>query len=115
MANKVKINLFDNEFTINTEENEEYIKNLAIEINQRFKKLTDENGFLSPTMVASIAALQYCDEDKKRRLECEELRVKSKTALELEAAARLELTEAKSEIKRLSRENREIRIKMEQK
>ncbi len=115
MANKVKVNLFDNEFTINTEENEEYIKNIANELNQRFKKLAQDNGFLSPTMIASIAALQYCDEAKKRRLECEELRVKSKTALELEASARLELSEAKGEISRLCRENREIRTKMEQK
>lgn len=111
MANKVKINLFDNDFTINTEETEEYIKSVATEINARFKKLSDDNAFLSPTMIASIAALQYCDEAKKRRLECEELRVKSKTAIELEASARLELSEAKAEIERLCRENRELHYK----
>ena len=65
-------------------------------------------------MVTSIAALQICDEAKKRRLECEELKVKAKSAAEQEATAKLQLSEAMREIERITLENRALRTKMEQ-
>ncbi len=113
MANKVKIEIGGNTYTINTEEKESYIKALGEEVNARINRLLQENKYLSPTMVASIAALQYCDEAKKRRLECEELRIKAKSAAESEAAAKLSLSEARQEIQRITLENRELRTKME--
>ncbi len=113
MANKVKVEIAGTTYTINTEENESYIKTLGEEINARINKLLQENKYLSPTMVASIVALQCCDEAKKRRLECEELRVKAKSAAESEAAAKLQLSEARREIERITIENRALRTKME--
>ncbi len=113
MANKVKVEIAGNSYTINTEESEAYIKGISEEINGRINKLLKENKYLTPSMVTSIAALQYCDEAKKRRLECEELRVKAKSAAESEAAAKLQLGEALREIERITLENRALRTKME--
>ena len=114
MANKVKVEIAGTVYTINTEESESYIKALGEEINAKIGKLLQENKYLSPTMVASIVALQCCDEAKKRRLECEELRVKAQSAEETCAAAKLKLNEARREIERITIENRALRTKMEQ-
>ena len=113
MANKVKVEIAGNTYTINTEETEGYIQSLSDEINGRINKLLKENPHLTPTMVTSIAALQFCDESKKRRLECEDLKVKAKSAAENEASAKMQLGEAMREIERITLENRAIRTKME--
>ena len=113
LANKVKLQIGGSWYTINTEEDEDYIRSLGDELNARFKKLTEENQYLSPTMVACIAALQYCDEAKKRRLEIEELRIKTKTAEQLKAQAKIKSDSAIRELERITRENRTLRQKME--
>jgi len=113
VANKVKVEIAGNSYTINTEESESYILSLGDEINSRINKLLKENPHLTPTMVASITALQFCDEAKKRRLECEDLKVKAKSAAEGEATAKLQLGEAVREIERITLENRALRTKME--
>ncbi len=113
MANKVKLNIAGSEFTINTEEEESYIKALAEELNRRIAKLTNSNKYLSPSMVVSIAALQYCDEAKKRRIECEELKAQSSVAMQVGAKLRLEKEEALREIERITRENRALLEKVD--
>ncbi len=113
MANKVKLNIAGSEYTINTEEEESYILSLSDELNRRISKLMKNNKFLSPSMVASIAALQYCDEAKKRRIECEELRAEASVSLQNEARMRLEKEEALREIERITRENRALRAKLD--
>lgn len=113
MANKVKVEIAGNTYTINTEETEGYIQSISDEINGRINKLLKENPNLTPTMVASITALQFCDEAKKRRLECEDLKVKAMSAAEGEATAKLQLSEAMREIERITLENRALRTKME--
>ena len=115
LANKVKLQIGGSWYTINTEEEEEYIRALGDELNSRFKKLTDENQYLSPTMVACIAALQYCDEAKKRKLEIEELRIKAKSAEQIKAEAKIQVDNATKELERITRENRILMQKLEQK
>lgn len=113
LPNKVKINISGSEYTVNTEESEEYILSLGDELNRRIAKLMEDNPYLSPTMVASVAALQYCDEAKKRRMEAEDTKIQAKSAIESEAKIRLQLEEALREIERITRENRHLRTKME--
>ncbi len=111
MSNKVKLNIAGSEYTINTEEEESYIRALSDELNRRITKLMNNNKYLSPSMVISIAALQYCDEAKKRRLECEELKAQGSVSMQQAAKLRLEKEELERELERITRENRALKQK----
>ena len=112
MANKVKIQIGGIEYTINTEESPEYVAALGEELNARLKKISESDQYLSATMAASIAALQYCDEAKSRRRELEKLKAEIAAAGQTAAAAELKLAEARRELERITRENRTLRSKV---
>ncbi|MDD4700293.1 MAG: cell division protein ZapA, partial [Oscillospiraceae bacterium] len=63
----------------------------------------------STTMVAVLAALEFCDDSLKATAECNSLKMELKRAVEDAACARLEADEARREIERLGRENRLLR------
>ena len=112
MANKVKIEIGGIEYTINTEETPEYVAALGEEINRRLERISKNNQYLSATMTASIAALQYCDEAKGHRRELERLKAELAAAAQTAAAAELKLSEARRELERITRENRTLRSKV---
>ena len=113
MSKKVKLKIAGAEYVINTEEDEAYILALGDELNRRIARLQEGNKYLSQTMVASIAALQYCDEAKKRKLELEDLKVERKAAMESEAKLRIKAEDAIRELERITRENRALREKLD--
>lgn len=112
MANQIKLIVGGIEYLINTQENESYIQNLGDELNRRLDSLTRENPYLSTTMVAVLAALEYCDESKKAHADAENLRQQMKGYVEDAACARLEADEARREIERLGRENQTLRSRL---
>ncbi len=109
MANKIKLVVGGMEFLINTDDDEMYLQNLGDELNRRLNALSRENGYLSTTMIAVLAALEYCDEAKKAHADAENLRQQMKEFVEDAACARLEADEARREIERLNRENQSLR------
>lgn len=109
MVNKIKLVVGGMEFLINTDDNESYVQNLGNELNRRLDTLSRENPYLSTTMVAVLAALEYCDEAKKAHADAENLRQQMKGFVEDAACARLEADEARREIERLNRENQNLR------
>lgn len=109
MANKIRLTVGGIEYTITSNDDESYIRKVGDELNKRLEQLSRHNPFLSTTMVAVLAALDFCDESKKATAECESLKLELKRAVEEAACVRLEADEARREIERLSRENRLLR------
>lgn len=109
MANKIKLVVGGLEYCIMAEEDEAYVRSVGDELNRRLDLLSRRNPYLSTTMVAVLAALDLCDENKKALAQLEDLRMQMKEYMEEAACARLEADEARREIDRLNRENQSLR------
>ena len=112
MANKIKLVVGGLEYCIMAEEDEAYVRSVGDELNRRLDLLSRRNPYLSTTMVAVLAALDLCDENKKALAEADGLRMQMKEYMEEAACARLEADEARREIDRLNRENQSLRGRM---
>ncbi|MDO4742869.1 MAG: cell division protein ZapA [bacterium] len=108
--NKVKLKIAGTEYLINTEDDVNNMKRLGDELNAKIEAISRHSTFLSTTMAAVMAALEYCEQAKKVSEEAEQLRSELKKRVEAEACSKIELSEARREIERLSRENRQLRI-----
>ena len=112
MQNKIKLVVGGIEYYITSDDEESYMRNIGSELNRRLDKISKKNPYLSTTMVAVFAALDFCDEAKKSQMELDDLRMQIKGYVEDSACARLEADEARREIERLGRENQNLRTKL---
>ncbi|OJU12974.1 MAG: hypothetical protein BGN88_04830 [Clostridiales bacterium 43-6] len=112
MANKIRLVVGGIEYYINTEDDEAYVQKLGDELNRHLDELMKKNPFLSTTMAAVLAALEYCDESKKAKIDAENLRAQMKSYIEDAGTARLEADEARREIERLNKENQALRARL---
>lgn len=110
MANKIRISVGGIDYIISSDDDETYVRKVGDELNVKLDTLARSNPYLSTTMVAILAALEYCDTAKKAVAKCEEARAELKSTAEELACARLEIDGARREIERLNRENRQLRL-----
>jgi len=109
MANKIRLTVGGIEYTITSNDEESYVRKVGDQLNRRLEELSRHNPFLSTTMVAVLAALDFCDDATKAITDGDSLKMELKRAVEDAACARLEADEARREIERLGRENRLLR------
>ncbi len=109
MANKIRLTVGGIEYMVVSEENEAFVRRLGDELNVKLDEIKGKNRFLSTTMVAVLAALDYSEQLAKSRLECEQLRQQLKQTVEEAVCARLNAQEAQKEIGRLSQELQMVR------
>ena len=109
MANKIRLVVGGLEYCILADEDEAYVRSVGDELNRRLDQISRRHPYLSTTMVAVLAALDLCDENKKALSEADDLRMQMKGYMEEAACARLEADEARREIDRLNRENQSLR------
>ncbi|MCL2813530.1 MAG: cell division protein ZapA [Oscillospiraceae bacterium] len=65
MKNKITVELCDKEYALLSEENEEYVKSLAIEINQMVEKTAYSNLRISKADATVLTCLDLCDRNRK--------------------------------------------------
>ncbi len=115
MLKKIRLLIAGNEYYVNTEEDEEYIRGLAAKLEKDLTAMSNGNPCLSTTMAAVLCALQYSDECSQRERTIEQLKDEARHALADSASATVEANEALREIKRLSEENLRLRRMLENK
>ena len=101
---KVRLTIAGNEYIVNTDEEERYLKDLAQEVDSRLAALVRDNPHLSTTMAAVYCALDLCDERSRRDAEIETLKERVRRAENDSASATIEANEAVREIRRLTEE-----------
>ena len=109
MANKIRLTVGGIEYMLVSDENEAFVRKIGDDLNQKLNDIKRQNHYLSTTMVAVLAALDYSEQLAKSRQECAQLTQQLKTAVEDAACARLDGEEARREIERLSGEIRALR------
>lgn len=113
MRNKIKLCVGGIDYYISSEDDDAYVRKIGDELNHRISSIAKQNPYLSTTMVAVFAALEYCDESKKSSIALEDLKMQIKGYVEESACAKLEADEARREIERLSKENYNLRLKLD--
>ena len=108
MANKIRLTVGGIEYMVVSEEDETFVRKIGDDLNNKLDEIKGQNRYLSTTMVAVLAALDYSEQLVKSREECEQLKLQLKNAVEDAACARLNSEEARREIERLSEEVRKM-------
>ena len=104
MANKIRLTVGGIEYMVVSEENEALVRKVGEDLNAKLESMKGQSNFMSTTMTAVMAALDYGEQLEKSRRECEDLRRQVQQAEEAAACARMDAEEATREIRRLSDE-----------
>lgn len=110
--NRVRLLIGGSEFLISTEDEMDYVVSLGAELDERVKKICQDNPRVSLTQAAILVALDYADECKKAVSSADNLRAQIKDYLEDSARARMEADVSRREIERLNRELSTLRMKL---
>jgi cell division protein ZapA len=102
--NHVRLNVCNNDIVINSDDDEQYIREIAAKVESRVDDIKVHSSAISVTMAAIFAAMEYCDEATKANESADNLRNQIKEYLEDDAKARAELIDARKQIGTLTRE-----------
>jgi cell division protein ZapA (FtsZ GTPase activity inhibitor) len=109
VANKIRLTIGGIEYMVVSEEDETFVRKIGEDLNFKLDEIKKQNQFLSTTMVAVLAALDYSEQLAKSKQECQQLQLQLKNAVEDAACARLNSEEACREIERLSEEVQKLK------
>ncbi len=112
--NKVRITIGGASYTIITDDEPEYVEELAALIDSEIKNVSASSPSLSYSQCAILVALDQADACKKATAGADNLRAQIKDYLEDSARARMEVDVARREIERLNREISNLRSKIAQ-
>ena len=107
--NRVQVKIGGATYTIVTDDDPEYVENLAEQVNNEIKSICNSNPSLSMTQAAVLVALDQADACTKASASSDNLRVQIKDYLEESARARMEVEVARREVERLNREIADLR------
>jgi cell division protein ZapA (FtsZ GTPase activity inhibitor) len=115
IKNHVRLSVCNSDIVINSDDSEQYIREIAAEVELRIDSLKAHSSAISVTMSAIFAAMEYCDEATKANNSADNLRTQIKEYLEDTATARAELTDARKQISNLTREMQSLKNRLSQK
>ncbi len=109
--NRVCLHIAGSEYTLTTDEPEEYVQKLAKDIDDRIQNALAGNDRMSVMMATVLAALELADEANKSADSADNLRGQIQGYLEENGKTRMELDAARRELDRLHRENDSLRAR----
>ena len=110
--NKVSVKIYGTDYTILTEDPEEYLLELAYELDSDMKKLCQRSTRFTATSAAVLCALDYLDKKNKEVETSDRMRLQINDYIQDTAKARIELDDAKRKIERLEREIDRLRAEL---
>ena len=103
-TNRVKIHVCGSDYIIATPEKEEYVKELAYQIDNQAQAMMESNPNMSILTALILCSLSYLDDCNKANANADNMRRQLKDYLEDAAKARIEVDETKRELERLQKE-----------
>ena len=101
MANKVKVEVGGASYVIATQESEDYVLSLGVELDEMISGIREKNESISNMEALVLCCFNYMDAYRKSEESSDNMRSQVTEYLEDAARARIELDEAKREIERL--------------
>lgn len=104
IINRIKLKIGGMPYTISTTEPEEYVLDLAAEIDRQLSAVLERNSALSLNDALILCMMDYADSRRKSEQNADHIREQLTGYLEDAARARMEADELRSEVTRLRRE-----------
>ncbi len=101
---KIKIKIANEEYSIMTDDNLEYVAQLGEELDKKLTAIISNSTRISVTQAAILTALEYADAAKKCEITAENLRNQIQEYLEESARSRTDVEIMKRENERLMKE-----------
>jgi cell division protein ZapA len=101
MKNKLKVNICHKEYTLMSEETQEYTNKLALSVDNRIMSISKRSPSLSTVDAAVLTALDYADELEKANQNIENIRSQIKDYVDDASRARSQSDDAQREIRAL--------------
>lgn len=112
--NKIRVRICNTSFTVSSEDAAEYTQAVAAEVDKEVRGILTSSAKISVTEASLLTALNYCDMCRKSEKTIDALRRRSREYLDSAARIRLQAEEYKREVKRLERENKLLRQRLQQ-
>ena len=109
--NRIRLHIAGSDYTLTTDEPEEYVRQLAREVDERIASALVTDDRVSTMMAAILACLDLANEAHKAGDSADNLRGQIQGYLEDNGSVRQELDAARRELDRLRRENDYLRAK----
>jgi cell division protein ZapA len=107
MKNRISVTVAGHEFTIVSEESEEYVSGIAAEVDADVQSVMSESH-LSLSDAAVLTALNYADRAAKALDTADHLRLQVKTYLDETQKLKADLAETRRELSRLKKGGTEV-------
>lgn len=104
MFNKVRIEIQGGKYVISTPEEEDYVKDIAYQIDDQISELMKLDSRLSLNECLVLCCVNYFDGFKKSEANSDRMRGQLSEYLEDAAKARIELDETKRELEQVKRQ-----------
>lgn len=88
---RVKLSIADCDFTVTSEESEQYVLEVADKLNSAIRSLMNSAPNMSTTLATILVALDYCDKSEKEKQAADNLRGQIKNCLDETAELREKL------------------------
>ena len=115
MQNKVKVRIIGREYTLGTDNSEEYTLSLAAELDARMNSMLSESGSLSGIDVAILCALDAMDDLKRASANADNIRLQLGEYVASADRARSNAESYKKEISSLKKRIEELEERLKQK
>ena len=102
--NRVKVEICSTEYTIQTPEDRDFVRELAATIDQNLKELMEQDPNLSMNTALVLCSLSYLANAQKAQQASDHMRAQVNDYLKDAARARMETEEYKRELERVRRE-----------
>lgn len=114
-SKKVEVKINNIEYTLVTNEPEEYVQRVALLVNKHMNKITENAPQLSTAMKAVLAAINLGDEFLKNEGILDNLRVELKGYMDESKGLSAELEEKKAENEKLKEDIHKLQIELARK
>lgn len=101
MINRIKVEILGSTYTIASPESEEYVNDIAAQVDAQARAMMDADPKLSPNAALILCAMGFADAFKKSEQAADHMRAQLTDYLADASKARAQLDEAKREIERM--------------
>lgn len=109
-SKKVEVKINNIEYTLVTNEPEEYVQRVALLVNKRMNEISEDSPQLSTAMKAVLTAINLADECLKNESVLDNLRVELKGYMEESKGLGSELEEKRLEVEKLREDVHKLQI-----
>ena len=111
-SKKVEVKINNIEYTLVTNEPEEYVQRVAVLVNKRMSQITEANPRLSTAMKAVLTAINIADDYLKGEGVLDNLRVELKGYMEESKGLATELETKRAEVEKLREDVHKLQIEL---